>query len=195
MPAPSRPRRPAGPPPDEAALREAALAHLARFAATEAGLARVLDRRIARWARAAEAEGAERETVTAAAARARAAVRGIAARLVAAGAVDDAAFATARAARLSRAGRSQRAIAAHLAAKGVAREVAAGSLPEGEDAELLAALRLLRRKRLGPFAAAPPDAEARRRILGTLARAGFASAAARQAVAMDPEEAAERLGA
>jgi regulatory protein len=191
----ARPRRPAGPPPGEAALHEAALAHLARFSATEAGLARVLDRRIARWARAAEAEGQDADAVRAAAARARACVRDIAARLVAAGAVDDAAFATARAARLSRAGRSQRAIAAHLAARGVTREVAAEALPEGEDAEVLAALRLLRRKRLGPFAAAPPDAEARRRILGTLARAGFASAPARRAVAMDPEEAAERLGA
>jgi regulatory protein len=184
-PAPAaRSRRPAGPPPDEAALREAALSHLARFAATEAGLVRVLDRRIARWARAAEAEGRERDDIAAAVAAARAAARAIAARLVQAGAVDDAAFAAARASRLARAGRSARAIAAHLAAKGVAPEVAAAALPEGEEAELLAALRLLRRKRLGPFAATPPDAEARRRTLGLLARAGFEAAVARRAVAM-----------
>jgi regulatory protein len=194
-PAPAaRSRRPAGPPPDEAALREAALSHLARFAATEAGLVRVLDRRIARWARAAEAEGRERDDIAAAVAAARAAARAIAARLVQAGAVDDAAFAAARASRLARAGRSARAIAAHLAAKGVAPEVAAAALPEGEEAELLAALRLLRRKRLGPFAATPPDAEARRRTLGLLARAGFEAAVARRAVAMPAEEAAALLG-
>lgn len=194
MPAPPRSRRPAGPPPDDATLREAALTHLTRFAATEAGLVRVLDRRIARWARTAEAEGAEREAIAAAIAPARAAARAIAARLVQAGAVDDSAFAAARAARLSRAGRSRRAIAAHLAAKGVAAEVAAEAMPGGEDAELIAALRLLRRKRLGPFAPEPPNAEARRRTLGALARAGFASAPARRAVAMELAEAEGLLG-
>ena len=47
----SRAERPAGPAPTRAKLHEAALAHLAKFSATEAGLIRVLDRRIARWAR------------------------------------------------------------------------------------------------------------------------------------------------
>ena len=42
-------------PPDEARLHEAALTHIARYATTRAGLLRVLDRRIDRWARAAEA--------------------------------------------------------------------------------------------------------------------------------------------
>lgn len=194
MPAPPRTRRLAGPPPDEAGLREAALAHLARFAATETGLVRVLDRRIARWARAAEAEGQERDAIAGTATRARASARAIAARLVQAGAVDDAAFAAARAARLARAGRSKRAIAAHLAAKGVAPSVAADAMPEGEDAELISALRLLRRKRLGPFAAEPPDADRRRRTLASLARAGFASGPARRAVGMEREEAAALLG-
>ncbi|MDW8399440.1 MAG: RecX family transcriptional regulator, partial [Acetobacteraceae bacterium] len=100
-----------------------------------------------------------------------------------------------RAARLARAGRSRRAIAAHLAARGVPPELAAEALPQGEDAEMIAALRLLRRKRLGPFATTPPDAEARRRTLGLLARAGFAAAAARRAVALGREEAEALLGA
>lgn len=187
-------RRPAGPPPDEATLREAALAYLARFAATEAGLVRVLDRRIARWARAAEEEGQERDAVAAAAARARATAQAIAARLAEAKAVDDAAFAAARAARLARAGKSRRAIAAHLAAKGVPAETAAAVLPEGEEAELVAALRLLWRKRAGPFAPAPPAPEERRRLLGLLARAGFPAEVARRALALPPEEAVARIG-
>ena len=41
-------------PPTEVSLREAALSHLARYATTRAGLIRVLDRRIDRWARAQE---------------------------------------------------------------------------------------------------------------------------------------------
>ena len=77
----SRPPRPVGPAPNDAALREAALAYLARYAATELGLARALERAVDRWARRATMEGAESETVAAQAATARAAVRGVVARL------------------------------------------------------------------------------------------------------------------
>ncbi|QYU69974.1 hypothetical protein J4558_07610 [Leptolyngbya sp. 15MV] len=63
-------RRPAGPPPDAAKLREVAIAHLARFAATEVGLRRVLIRRVDRWAREAEAEGQPEVAGQAAASRA-----------------------------------------------------------------------------------------------------------------------------
>ena len=55
--------------------------HLARYAASEAGLARVLARRLDRWARtnmSAEDDGAE---ATAAARRAKAAIPGVIARL------------------------------------------------------------------------------------------------------------------
>jgi regulatory protein len=182
-------KRPAGPPPDAARLREAALAHLARFGTTEAGLFRVLARRVERWARAAEAEGAEREALREASATALAAAREIAAGLAQAGTVDDAAFATARARRLGRAGRSRRAIAAHLAAKGVGAETAAATLPQNDDAELAAALAALRRRRAGPFAAEPPAPEQRQRALAALARGGFSQRIARRAHDMDPEEA------
>jgi regulatory protein len=92
--------RPAGHPPSAARLAEAAAAHLARFAATEAGLKRVLARRIDRWARAAEAEG--QPDVPRRAAEAKSAIAEVAQRLVAGGAVDDAAFAESRARRLLR---------------------------------------------------------------------------------------------
>ena len=59
--------RPAGKAPSEARLHAAALAHLARFAATQAGLAQVLARRVDRWARRAEAEGQDAEAVATAA--------------------------------------------------------------------------------------------------------------------------------
>ncbi len=170
--------RPVGPPPDERSLREAALAYLARYAATQAGLARVLVRRVDRWARAANADPEQ-------AAACKAAARAVAARMAGVGAVDDAAFAAGRARSLARAGRSRRAIAAHLAAKGVPSALADAALPHDPEAELAAALAYARRRRLGPFRDADADAEQRRRELGKLARAGFAQPVAVRALDLD----------
>jgi regulatory protein len=183
--------RPAGPPPDAATLREVAIAHLARFAATEAGLRRVLARRVERWARAAEAE--RQEDIAPRAAASRAAAAEVAKRLVAEGAVDDKGFAESRARRLLRGGHSRRAALAHLREKGVDAETAAAALPEGEAAELDAALAFCRRRRIGPFATAEASAEARLKALGALARAGFGREVALRALRMDPAEADSRL--
>ena len=189
---PGREARPSGPPPGVAKLEEAAVAHLARFAATEAGLRRVLARRVDRWARAAEAEG--REDTAQLAAAARALVAEVAKRMVARGAVDDAAFAESRAKRLLRAGRSRRAALAHLREKGVDAGTAAAALPEGEEAELAAALAFCRRRRIGPFAAGEAAGpEARAKALGALARAGFGREVAGRALRMDPAEAEAKL--
>ena len=80
--------------------------------------------------------------------------RGVVARLAAAGAVNDAAFAESRVRSLVRAGRSRRAIGAHLAAKGVGAEPQRHMLPDGAtDTEFAAALVLARRRRIGPFRA------------------------------------------
>ena len=188
-----RPRRappPAGPAPTRTKLHEAALNHLARFSATEAGLVRVLDRRIDRWARraAAEAPGEEPPSIAAP----RAAAREVARALVQSGVVDDAAYAAGRARSLTRAGRSRRAIGAHLSMKGVPQEVAQAALPEPE-AELAAALAYARRRRLGPFRRELPEgtemADVRRKEIGALARAGFPQPVAQQALRMGREEA------
>ena len=172
-------------PPDEAALQAAALAHLARYATTRAGLVRVLDRRVERWVRGA----AGQEVVAERAVAAKQLVRQVVARLVEAGVVSDAAFAESRARRLLRAGHSRRAVAAHLAGRGVASETAETVLPEAPEVELAAALALARRRRLGPFRAAPQDAAGKRRELGVLARAGFPQRIAEQALATDLETA------
>lgn len=192
MAAPPRARReprPAGPAPARASLHEAALNHLARFAATEAGLVRVLDRRIDRWSRRAAGEGVETEAAVAAA---RQAAREVARALAGSGVVDDAAYAASRARSLARAGRSRRAIGAHLASKGVAAETAREALPEPE-AELAAALAYARRRRLGPFRPISDnpeaDADARRREIGALARAGFPQPVATRALRMARDEA------
>lgn len=180
--------RPAGPAPNRTKLHEAALLHLSRFAATQSGLVRVLDRRIDRWIRRAEQEKLD----TSPAAASRQAAREVVAALVQSGVVNDEAFAEARARRLTRAGRSRRQVQAHLQSKGVAASLADAALPDPE-AELQAALAYARRRRLGPFRTAPDDAgddpDARRRELAAMARAGFPQGVAQQALRMDPDEA------
>ncbi len=182
-------RRAAGPPPDAAALHDAALTYLAHYAATEAGLRRVLERRVQRWARAA-AGVADADVIAGQASIALDAIPGVVSRLVAAGAVNDAAFAEARARSLIRAGRSRRAAAAHLAAKGVAPETAHAVLPADDETELAAALVLARRRRIGPFRPGDaPDLAGQRRELAVLARAGFPQDVARRALATAAEHA------
>ncbi len=191
--------KPAGPPPGRAQLHEAALRHLARFATTESGLVRVLERSVQRWGRRAEAEGQE---VAAARAAAYAETRVVARALVEAGLVDDAVFATARAARLVRSGRSRRGVEAHLVGRGVGSELAHSVLP-GPEQELSAAVAYARRRRLGPFRVpgrADEDeaalggfgqggGETRSRELGALARAGFPRDVAHRALDLSPAEA------
>lgn len=182
----SRPTRPAGLAPSDTALHDAALAYVARYATTEAGLTRTLGRAVDRWARRAMADGAEAEVVATQAAQARALVGGVVARLAALGAVSDRAFAASRTRSLVRGGRSRRAVAAHLAGKGVGAETARAALDAEETGELAAAVVLTRRRRIGPFCAGEGD---RLRELAVLARAGFSHAVASEALRMPRAEA------
>ena len=177
--------------PTPASLNEAALSYLARFAATEAGLRAVLNRRIERWARAT---ADERDSIATQTESLTQEARQIAARLVASGLIDDAAYAQSRATGLLRAGRSRRAVTARLAAKGVSGDLARAALPEDPDAELDAALVLARKRRIGPFRRGEaPDPAGKRRELAMLARAGFPQPIAARALAMEAEEAAARI--
>lgn len=185
----TRAPRKAGKCPDEARLREAAMAHLAKFATTEAGLARVLGNRVRRWARAAEAEG---QDVAQPLAEGLAAAQRVAAAMVSLGAVDDAGFAEARARRLARSGRSRRAMAAHLASKGIDSEDAQAAIAQAPP-EAEAALALCRKRRIGPFARAEADAALSKKWLGMLARAGFGREVAEAALRTPPDEAEARL--
>ncbi|NHN87768.1 regulatory protein RecX [Acetobacter sp. LMG 1627] len=201
---PDNPPRPVGPPPDRASLRAAAEAHIARFAATERGLAQVLERRITRWGRRAAEDGQDSTTVTETVNRIRPLAGEIAHEMVELGAVNDQAFAKSRAARLTRSGRSRRAVQAQLAAKGIAPDEATQAMEEAlgdddaaRDAELAAALIFARKRRAGPFrrdtesADMPPEDEIR--IYSAFARAGFSHTVAEKALSMDPEEAETRI--
>ena len=172
-----------------AMLYDAALAYLSRYAATELSLRRTLERRVERWARLASGSG-DPESIAESAAAARAAVGAVVARLAAAGAVNDTTYAESRALSLRRAGRSRRAVTAHLAAKGVSSEIARAAVLNDDASELAAALILARRRRLGPFRiGAKPDAAGYRRELAVLARAGFPQAVASRALSIDPWQA------
>jgi len=174
-------------PPDETSLYSTALNHLARYAATEAGLARVLARKIDRWSRQ-QITDTDPETIAVAARRAKSSIPNIITRLKSAGALNDEAFAASRAKRLTREGKSRRGALAHLAAKGIPPTTAASTLPDDPDRELAAACAYLRRRRAGPFGNTPDL-----KILGAMARAGFTQTTARQALRLDKEEAESRI--
>lgn len=188
---PHRPDRDTpGPAPTEATLRDTALSYLARFAATEAGVRQVLDRRISRWARSIDDRGDDRDSATDQVAAAKQAAVKVVAGLVASGVLNDAEFAAGKARGLLRSGLSRRAIAARLATKGVNAEIAQSVLPNDPDTELAAALTLARRRRIGPFRMGEaPDAAARQREMAILARAGFTRDAVNTAMAMSHEDA------
>lgn len=177
-------------PPDEGGLQQAALSYLARYAATEAGLRRVLIRQVDRWAR----EQGDPEAAQAGIANARAAVEQVVARLVQAGAVSDATFAESRARSLGRSGQSARSAQVRLIAKGVAPDMARKATERDGDTELAAALVLVRKRRIGAYRSLEAvDAVVRAKELGLLARAGYAREIAEQALGMSREEAEARI--
>jgi regulatory protein len=169
-----------------ALIEDWALSYLGRFASSAENLRRVLQRR------------ARRRAATEGARAADPLIEALIARYLAAGLLDDAAYAAARArARLNR-GDSLRRIAAGLAAKGVGTEEAAaalGSLREGHgDPDLAAACAFARRRRLGPFRRDAAAALDRDRALAAFARAGFGRREAEAVLACaDPDAVAALL--
>lgn len=141
---------------DEAALRALASAYAARFQTTRARLAAYLGRKLAERGWAGEGEPP---------------VGAIVERQVQLGAVDDAAWARARAEGLARRGLGARRVRAALAAGGIAPELRA---PLAAAADPLAAAEAYaRRRRLGRFRpGGPGDRDRLRRDLAAMLRAG-----------------------
>ena len=176
--------------PDSSSLYQAALNHLARYAATEAGLRRVLMRRIDRWARQQpDAEAAEPVMRAA-----RTEVASVIKRLSSAGALNDAAFAENRAQGLIRAGQSSRVVQNKLIAKGVSPELARSAAETDADTALAAALVLARKRRIGPFRTRyDVDDAVRAKEMGILARAGFSRDISDLVLATEREEAEAKI--
>jgi len=161
------------PPLDAAALEQAALSYAGRYATTRARLAAYLQRKLRErgWS------GADAPPIGQ-----------LVERMATLGYVDDRAFASARAAALSRRGYGARRIGAALRGAGIgeedgadAREIAAASAWE-------AALRFAQRRRIGPFAQAEADRPAREKALAAMLRAGHSLPIARILIAARPGE-------
>jgi regulatory protein len=172
---------------DAAMLEDWALSYLARYASTAENLRQMLRRRVRRRlgsdaAFQAEAGGGEPL------------IEALIVRCRAAGLVDDAAYAANRAHRGVARGRSLRRIAAELARQGVGAADAAAAiatLHDGTaDPDLAAAVAFVKRRRIGPFRAAPAQRE---RDLAALARAGFDRRTAEAVLACSDEAAVSAL--
>jgi len=173
--------------PDAQNLHEAALRYLERFAASAEMVRRVLQRRIDQAVRFALIEAEDGAAL----------VTAELARLRTAGLIDDDSFARMKAGSLLRQGRSRRQIQEKLAARGIKTDQTQAALADlAQDLETehpgeldrLAAIRLARKRRFGPWRPGPPDPARRQKELAALGRAGFAYDLASQILAGDAEE-------
>ena len=121
-------------------------------------------------------------------------VSALAAKLVEAGYVDDAAFAKAKSGSLLRRGYGGRRVTQALVAAGIAEELREHIRP-GEAEERHAALALARKRRFGPFGSEPPDRAGREKQLAAMLRAGHRLDNARELVDAPSVEAAEEWAA
>ena len=170
------PRRPIRQPLDAAALDRLALAYAARFAVSAAKLADYLRRKLRErgW------EGEAQPPVAA-----------IVARFVAAGYVDDAAYARAKTGSMLRRGLGMRRVARALGAAGIGEDDRAEAKP-GLGDQRRAALSLARRRGFGPFGGGQADRALREKQIAALLRAGHPLDSARELVNAASVEAAEQ---
>lgn len=159
------------PPLDQAQLEALALRYVGRYATTRAKLRTYLERKLAErgWAMEHAAD-----------------TSALAERMAARGYVDDRAYAADRAASLGTRGYGRARVANALRAAGVAREDGEQALRSSDAGAWDAAITFARRRRIGPFAIAPPDRAQRQKALAAMIRAGHPYAIARRIVAAEP---------
>ena len=171
--------RPNPRPIDAARLDELALAYVARFATSRAKLEAYLRRKLRERGWAGEGDPP---------------VAQVAARMVAAGYVDDAAFARIKSGSLLRRGYGMRRVAEALGAAGIGEALREEVRP-GEGAARRAALALARKRRFGPYAAGPLDRPLKEKQIAAMLRAGHPLDSARELVDAPTVEAAEQWAA
>ncbi len=161
------------PPLDEAALRDLALRHVARFATSRGKLIAYLNRKLRErgWGGADPADP-----------------EALADRFVDLRYIDDAGYAVMKSASLARRGYGARRIEEDLRAAGISE-----SDREQADAQIaserwMAADRFARRKRVGPYATAPIDPKQREKAIAAFLRAGHDYTIARKWVDAAPGE-------
>jgi regulatory protein len=165
------------PPLNEARLRDLALHYVGRFATTRAKLLGYLSRKIRErgW------EGDSPPDVEA-----------MAARMVELNYIDDASYALMKGAAMSRRGLGPRRVRQGLRADGVVEDDRQPAEEQAHEDKWQAAEILARRKRIGPYAAAPADQTVRQKQIAMFARAGHDFATARAWVEAAPGEMPER---
>ena len=156
---------------DLQALNALALAYLGKYATTRHKLRTYLARKVMErgW------EGEEAAPLDA-----------IVERCAELGYVDDAGFAEARGAALTRRGYGEQRVAAALRGAGIDSETAAPVRGKAQENALDAALAFARRKRIGPFGSESIDLDQRRRHLGQMLRAGHPPDIARRVAFAEP---------
>lgn len=160
-----------GKPLDAAALERLALHYAGRYATTRARLAAYLRRKLGE--RGWDGDGA-------------APVEALVERFAGLGYVDDQGYARARAASLARRGYGERRLGIALKIAGIAEEDAGPVRAEAREGAEAAALEFARRRRIGPFAVARPDADQRRRWLAAMLRAGHPMDVSRAVIDVEP---------
>jgi regulatory protein len=164
---------------DPARLEELALAYVARFAVSAAKLEDYLRRKLRErgW------EG-ERDPPVAA----------LAQKFVAAGYIDDEAYARSKAGGLLRRGYGNRRVDQALHAAGIAPDIREAARA-GEAAQRRAALAMARKRKFGPYGTEAPERAQREKQLSALLRAGHPLDSARELVNAASIEAAETWAA
>jgi regulatory protein len=164
---------------DATKLSELAVAYVGRFATTRDKLRHYLRRKLAErgWTGDALPD-----------------IEALVDRLVDLGAVDDAAYAVAKAGSLTRRGYGARRVDQAIRAAGVGEADREEADALAVDAKLSAALRFAEKRRAGPYAlVAMTDPKARERMIGAFARAGHDTRLARAIVALAPGAATDGL--
>lgn len=116
------------------------------------------------------------------------------------GLLNDEGYATGAIRSLRHRGLSTRAIIAKMDMRGISSEITQRTLRDidsdsGENPDLIAALRVARRRRIGPFKTSDDiDDIAKNKALAALARSGFGYDICNRALCMGREEAEELIG-
>jgi regulatory protein len=164
------------PPLDEEALERLGLFYAGRYATTRAKLAAYLLRKVRErgW------EG-----------RASPPIERLVQRFAELGYVNDEAFASSRAAALTRRGYGERRVNDALFAAGLEDQDAEPARALAKEGAGEAALAFARRKRIGPFAETAPDRAGYQKAMAAMLRAGHPSTLARRILASRPGEVPE----
>lgn len=167
---------------DGEALEALALAYVGRYATSRAKLIAYLARKVRERGWASDGE-ADADAIAAP-------IDAIADRMVALRYVDDAAYAAMTSGAMQRRGLGARRIAQRLVVDGIGEEERDEASPD-EAERWMAAERLARRKRIGPFAEQVPDRALREKQIATFLRAGHDMTMARLWVDAAPGEVLE----